>query len=168
MKKAVFLDRDGVINFERGHYTVKVSDFIINDGIGEAVKLLKDNGFGVIIISNQGGIAKGLYSHDDVLDMHLKLCEYLFEYGTNIDDFFYCPHHDSISQCLCRKPNTLLFEKAMAIYNINIDNSYMIGDSERDIIAAQKCGIKAIKIEPNKNIVEICKTIIENGKIYNA
>ena len=160
MKKAIFLDRDGVINFEHGHYTVKVEDFIINAGIGDVIRLLKDNNFIVIVISNQGGIAKKLYSNNDVFDMHIKLCEYLSEHNTKIDDFFYCPHHDNVSECLCRKPNTLLFEKAIAIYNIDTKNSYMIGDSERDIVAAQKCGINGIKIEPNQNIIEICKKII--------
>lgn len=157
----MFLDRDGVINNEPGHYTSSVDDFIINDGIGEAVKLLKNAGYLVIIISNQGGIAKGLYTNQDVLEMHLKFCEYLANYDTNIDDFYYCPHHDQISKCLCRKPGNLLFEKALAVYNINPEKSFMIGDSIRDIEAASKCGIKAFQITPNESIVPICSEIIK-------
>lgn len=159
MNKAVFLDRDGVINKETGQYTTCVEDFIINEGIGESIKILKDSGFLVIIISNQGGIAKSLYSHEDVLEMHLKLCEHLYIYNTVIDDFYYCPHHPDTSLCLCRKPDSLLLEKAIARYNISIEDSYFIGDSERDIEAARKVGIKGIKINPNENIYNICKNI---------
>jgi len=162
MNKAVFLDRDGVINFERGDYTCKIDDFIINDGVGEAIKLLKNNDFLVIIISNQAGLAKKLFSEEDLLEMHIKFCIYLDNYKTKIDDFFYCPHHPNFTNCLCRKPNSLLFEKAMAIYNIEPKISYMIGDRERDIISAEKCGIKTILIESNKNIFNICKNIVEN------
>ncbi len=160
MNKAVFLDRDGVINRERGRYTTNADEFIINDGIGEAVKLLKDNDFLVIVITNQGGIAKSLYSAEDVLEMHIKFCMYLAEFDTKIDDFYFCPHHHDYGKCLCRKPGSLLFEKAIKIYDIDTENSFMIGDSERDIIAASKCGIKGIQIEPNENILEICKQII--------
>ncbi|MCK9499566.1 MAG: HAD family hydrolase [Bacteroidales bacterium] len=164
MNKAVFLDRDGVINFEKGHYTTNLDDFIINKGVGAAIKLLKDNGYLVIVISNQGGIAKALYTHEDVLEMHIKFCEYLFEFDTKIDDFFYCPHHQDYGKCLCRKPEALLFEKAIKIYNIDVKNSLMIGDSDRDIQAAAKCGINGIKIKPNENILEICKQIV--GGVY--
>lgn len=159
MKKAVFLDRDGVINFEPGHYTCSAQEFKINDGLGESVKLLKDAGYLVIVISNQGGIAKGLYSEEDVLEMHLKFCDYLAEYDTKIDDFYFCPHHDKISKCLCRKPQSLMFEKAIAVYDIDPSMSFMIGDSKRDIEAAEKCGIKALLIKSNQNILSLCQKI---------
>ncbi len=162
MNKAVFLDRDGIINHEPGNYTCNVDDFVINDGIGESIKLLKDNGYIVIVISNQGGIAKGLYSHNDILEMHIKLCEYLSDYDTSIDDFYYCPHHNEISLCLCRKPGSLLFEKAIAVYNIDPLKSIMIGDGDRDIIAAALVGVRGIKVSPNSNILEICREIIES------
>lgn len=162
MNKAVFLDRDGIINFEPGHYTCSAGDFIINEGVGESIKLLKDKGFLVIVISNQGGIAKGLYSHEDVLEMHIKLCEYLSEFNARVDDFYYCPHHEAVSKCLCRKPGSLMFEKAVAVYDIDPFVSFMIGDGERDIIAAGKVGLKGIKVSPNTNIFEICKEITES------
>jgi D-glycero-D-manno-heptose 1,7-bisphosphate phosphatase len=160
MKKAVFLDRDGIINFEPGKYTCNVDDFIINEGIGNSIKLLRDNGFLVIIISNQGGIAKSLYNHEDVMQMHLKFCKYLENFNTIVDDFFYCPHHESVSKCLCRKPSTLMFEKAVAIYNIDVNSSFMIGDGDRDVESAEKAGIKGIKVLANSNIYELCKSII--------
>ena len=121
--------------------------------------MLKDAGFIVIVISNQGGIAKGLYTEADVNAMHKKLRDYLIEYGTDLDDFYFCPHHDSISKCLCRKPNSLMIEKAMAMYDINPAQSYMIGDGKRDIESAERAGVKGILIEPNSGILEICKKI---------
>lgn len=160
MNKAVFLDRDGVVNRELGRYCENINEFEILETVGEAVKLLKDSGFKVIIISNQGGIAKGIYTEADVNAMHEKLCKYLSQFNTAIDDFYFCPHHDSISRCLCRKPKGLLIEKAIATHNIDPAKSYMIGDSQRDIEAAQNAGVKGILIESNSGILEICKKII--------
>lgn len=159
MNKAVFLDRDGVINRELGRYCENTDEFLINDGVGTAIKMLKDAGYLVIVISNQGGIAKGIYTQDDVLDMHSKFYKYLESHKTTVDDFYFCPHHDKFTKCLCRKPNTLLFEKAMAVHKIDPSKSYMIGDGERDVEAAEKVGIKGIKIESNTSIIEICKRI---------
>lgn len=159
MNKAVFLDRDGVINRELGHYCETVEDFEILEDVGSAIKALKDAGFLVIAISNQGGIAKGLYAEADVNAMHAKLCDYLSKYDTAIDDFYFCPHHDSVNKCLCRKPNSLMIEKAMAMYDINPSQSYMIGDGKRDIEAAERAGVKGILIESNSGILEICKQI---------
>ncbi len=161
MKKVAFLDRDGVINYEPGHYTCSVNDFVINDGIGKAIKLLKDNGFLVIIISNQGGIAKGLYSVADVLTMHKKLQDFLLDYDTFVDDFFFCPHHDDVGKCLCRKPNSLMFEKALYLYKADPKLSFVIGDSRRDIEAANKVGIEGFFVESNVNILPLCKKIIK-------
>ena len=159
MRKAVFLDRDGVINKELGRYCENVDEFEILEDVGHAIKVLKDAGFLVIIISNQGGIAKGLYTEADVNDMHDKLCRHISEFGASIDDFYFCPHHDAISKCLCRKPQSLMIEKAMATYDIDPSQSFMIGDGNRDIEAAERAGIKGIKIESNSGILEICKQI---------
>ncbi len=162
MNKAVFLDRDGVINKELGHYATNIDAFVINDDIAESIYLLKERGYIVIIISNQGGIAKKLYSNSDVLAMHDKLQSYLKKHNTYVDDFYFCPHHQDFSKCICRKPDNLMLQKAIASYKINISKSFMIGDSERDIIAAKKTGISGILIEPNTSILNICKEIILN------
>jgi len=159
MNKAVFLDRDGVINRELGHYCERAEDFEILDDVGMSIKVLKDAGFLVIVISNQGGIAKGLYTADDVMEMHAKLCRHISEYDASIDDFYFCPHHDSVSKCLCRKPNSLLIEKALAAYDIDPKQSFMIGDGARDIEAAERAGVKGILIESNSGILEICKKL---------
>ncbi len=161
MNKAVFLDRDGVVNRELGHYCERVEDFEILEDVGKAIKTLKDAGFIVIIISNQGGIAKGLYTESDLEAMHAKLHEYLAGYDTQVDDIYYCPHHDSVCKCLCRKPKGLMIEKAMAEHNIDPKMSLMIGDGKRDIEAAANAGIEGILIESNSGILNICKQITE-------
>lgn len=160
MNKAVFLDRDGVVNKELGRYLHNVDEFELNAGICESVKLLKDNGFVVIVISNQGAIAKGVMTHEAIQAMHARFCKALAAVGTNVDDFYYCPHHDTMCKCICRKPDSGLLEKAIATYNIDPRKSFMIGDSDRDVEAAEKVGVKGIKTERNQNILDICKTLI--------
>ena len=141
--RAVFLDRDGVLNVERGDYTWKLEDFIVPPGVPEAVKLLKENGYILIVITNQAGIAKGLYTKKEVLSCHEKLQA---EVGGLIDDLFYSPYHPSVTQCLGRKPEPLLLERAIALYNIDPGQSWMVGDRDRDLEAAKKAGVKGIKV----------------------
>lgn len=164
MQKAVFLDRDGVINFERGTYNLSVDDFIINQGVGEAIALIKKHGFLVIVITNQGAIAKGLITQDDVEAMHHKLHNYLKQFETSVDEIYYCTHHEITSRCLCRKPSGLLIEKALARFKIDASQSFMIGDRERDIEAASAVGVKGILIDSNSSLIPICKQIVD-GKI---
>src|SRR5689334_21604175 len=116
MNKCVFLDRDGVINEEIGGYVWEVCNFTIRPGIIEVLKDLKSKGYLLIIITNQGGIARGLYSHE-----HVKNCHYHFQEqcGNLIDDLYYSPYQSSFSASLSAKPGTLLFEKAIAKYKID-------------------------------------------------
>ncbi len=159
MKKAVFLDRDGVINDGTLYYTYKKADFRLNDGVPEALAILRKAGFTLIGITNQGGISKGQYEKKNVDLVHKYMQELLAENGTQLDDIFYCPHHSNLENCLCRKPKSLLIEKAMAKYEINPKNSFLIGDSQRDIEAGEKAGLQSFKIEKNENILSICQKI---------
>lgn len=164
MNKAVFLDRDGVINREIGDYVYTVSDFKINDGIIESLRLLSDNNFLIFVISNQGGIAKGRYTFTDVERVHNYLKEELQKHKIELTEIYYCAHHtDADSHCLCRKPDSVMLEKAIARFDINTKQSYMIGDRDRDVEAGQKAGLKTIKIRSNDNILEHCKNIINNA-----
>lgn len=158
--KAIFLDRDGVINYERGDYTWKIDDFIINDGINESLSLLQKHGYLLIIISNQGGISKNIYSKSDVKILHKHLKNELLKREIQLTDIFYCPHHTRIENCICRKPDSLLFEKALAKYNINPTNSYMFGDKQSDIDSAKKLGIKGFLLKANESIFSYCQQII--------
>jgi D-glycero-D-manno-heptose 1,7-bisphosphate phosphatase len=143
MNKAVFLDRDGVLNEEIGNYVWTFDSFKIVDGIIEVLQKLKSNGYKLIVVTNQAGIAKGLYTHADVKKMHDHFQE---QSGSVIDHFYYAPGHPSVSESLMRKPDSLMWEKAMAKFNIDPSKSWMIGDKERDLIPAKKFGIKTIRV----------------------
>ncbi|MBN8825079.1 MULTISPECIES: HAD family hydrolase [unclassified Spirosoma] len=144
MNKCIFLDRDGVLNEDRTDYVYRVEDFIIPDGVPEALRLLKEAGYLLIVITNQAGIAKGLYTRDDVMTCYNYLQD---QCGKLIDDIYYCPHHPKYdSESLTRKPGSLLLEKAIAKYNIRPDASWMIGDAPRDMQAGKRVGVRTIRI----------------------
>ena len=137
--KTIFLDRDGVINKEAS-YLYKIDDFEFIDGIFDACLFFQKLGYKIIIITNQSGIARGYYSESD----YQKLTQWMlgqFE-NKNIDilDIFHCPHGPN-STCDCRKPKPGMFLNAKTKHNIDMEQSWMIGDKERDIIAANSAGI---------------------------
>ncbi|MCO6501422.1 MAG: HAD family hydrolase [Vicingus serpentipes] len=152
MRKVIFLDRDGVINFEPGDYTYQVEKFTIVDGLLEALKTLQSKGCQFIIITNQGGISKGIYNHADVDSVHQYMIKKMNEAGITILDIYYCPHHDVNEKCICRKPDSLMLEKAIARYGVDKSSALFIGDSPRDMDAAQKAGIKGLEIVKNDNL----------------
>jgi D-glycero-D-manno-heptose 1,7-bisphosphate phosphatase len=158
MNKAVFLDRDGVINRERG-FTYRLEDFELLPGLTDSLKEFRRRGFLLIVISNQSGIAKGLYTQDDVEMLHRYLNEALKKEQVEFDEIYYCVHHPDVSKCICRKPDSLFIEKALARFNIDPERSYFIGDKERDVEAGQKAGVKGILIKANTPLSEIMKLI---------
>ncbi len=162
MQKAIFLDRDGVINSDVGHYYIyKVEDFKINKGVLNSLKQFQEAGYKLFIISNQGGVAKGIYSCEDVDKVHAHLEAKLKENHICLQEIYYCPHHDSITSCECRKPSPYMINQAIEKYDIDINRSYMIGDSKRDIEAAEAAGVKGIKIEANEDITVYCDKILK-------
>jgi D-glycero-D-manno-heptose 1,7-bisphosphate phosphatase len=163
MNKAVFLDRDGVINSKgKSYYIHREEEFLFNKGVFEALRHFISKGYLLIIITNQGGIARGIYNEAQLEKLHkFMLCE-LEKAGISITDIFFCPHHPDFGECLCRKPGTLLFEQAIKKYDIDPSSSFMIGDSETDIIPARKMGITGIMIPTNGNMMEL---VVNTGKI---
>ncbi len=159
MKKVIFLDRDGVINFEPNNYTFEIEKFTIIDGLFDALKSLKHKGYEFIVITNQGGISKGLYNHNDVNSVHLYMRECFGQAEIDILAIYYCPHHAVNEKCICRKPDSLMLEKAIARYNIDKSTSYFIGDSRRDVLAAEKTGIKGIQIKTNDSLSDYLNQI---------
>ncbi len=150
MQKAAFFDRDGVINDNSQHYYVyRIEDFKFNDGVIELMKAYQQKDFLIIIISNQSGIGRKVYTINDVEILHQHVKNELLKHGITITEIYFCPHHPSTSNCLCRKPNSLLLEKAIARFDIDVEKSLLIGDSQRDIEAAQKVGLKGIKVPAN-------------------
>jgi D-glycero-D-manno-heptose 1,7-bisphosphate phosphatase len=148
MNKAIFLDRDGVLNEDKVDYVYKMEDCKIINNIPQSLKKLKEKGFLLIIITNQSGIAKGIYTQKEVLEVYdflQKNCENVF------DDHYFAPHHPKYTtESLSRKPDSLMLERAIAKYNIDIEQSWFVGDSNRDILAGQKIGIRTIKITHGK------------------
>lgn len=143
MQKCIFLDRDGVINVDHVDYTYRIEDFKVIEGVVEALQELKSRGFLLVVITNQSGISKKIYGHQDVYKCH----EYLQRQCNNlIDAFYYCPYHPVETDSLTRKPGSLMFEKAIARFNIDVKNSWMIGDKGRDLIPAKKLGIKTVLV----------------------
>ena len=150
--KAIFLDRDGVINRERGDYTWLLEDFIINEGVMDALREFQSRGYRLVVISNQGGIAKGLYTKEQADYLHLHLRRVFENSGVLLDEIYYCPHHPSVSNCLCRKPGSLLIEKALARFRLDASQCTFIGDAQRDADAAKQAGVRGIVIPPNSDL----------------
>lgn len=138
MKKAIFLDRDGTINVDKG-YVHRVEDFEFMERVPEAIAWMKQLGYLVIVLSNQSGVARGFFREQDVECLHRYINERLAEYGTGIDAFYYCPHHPQAvvetyrRECNCRKPGTGLLLQALQDYSIDLEKSWVVGDRERDL-----------------------------------
>jgi len=140
MNKAVFLDRDGTIARDV-HYCRRPEDFELLPTVPEAIKLLNENGFKVVVITNQSGIARGYFTEETLAQIHQKMKDELAKYGARVDAIYYCPHHPD-DGCQCRKPKTALFLKAAEEHNIDLKNSYMVGDQQMDIDAGKALGCK--------------------------
>ena len=144
--KAAFIDRDGVINYDYG-YVHKWKDFLFCKGVFEGLRIINDLGYKIIIITNQSGIDRGLYSEKDFQKLTSKMKKVLEERNIKITAIYHCPHHpifskDEFKNCNCRKPKPGLFLKASKDFNISMNKSFSIGDNERDLIAAKLAGIE--------------------------
>lgn len=160
MRKVIFLDRDGVINNNSLYYTYRCEDFIINAGVIESLQILSKKGFEFIIITNQSGISKGIYSKINVESVHQYLVKELNKSGISILEIYYCTHHSDVESCLCRKPNPLLIEKSIARFQIDRSQSYFIGDQQRDADTAIAANIKPVLIEPNSDLRNVIDKIM--------
>ena len=160
--KTVFLDRDGVINKERSDYVKSISELEIFPDVAKNIELLKNAGFLVVVITNQSAINRGLITHEMVNQIHVSIQNYLKANGTCVDGFFYCPHKPD-ENCNCRKPKSGLLHQAILELNIDLNSSWMIGDSNSDIEAAISIGCKAIKIDNNFSLDNAVDKILSYG-----
>jgi D-glycero-D-manno-heptose 1,7-bisphosphate phosphatase len=141
MRKAVFLDRDGVINRKarEGEYVTRWEEMQILPGVSDAIALLNRSGFRVIVVSNQRCIAKGVITTADLEALHRRLCEVLAGAGATIDAIYYCPH-ETQPPCRCRKPQPGMLLDAARDHDIDLGASWMIGDSQADVEAGRSAG----------------------------
>lgn len=141
MYKALFLDRDGVVNVEK-NYLHKIEEFELVEGIVEVCRAYQENGYLIIIVTNQSGISRGYYSEEDFAQLSQWMVEHFKTLGITITHIYHCPHHESIDGvCECRKPEPGMFLEAKKEYDLDMPHSVMIGDNERDIEAAQRAGV---------------------------
>lgn len=171
-QKAIFLDRDGTVNVYKGFLT-KTEDFELIEGAAEAIRAINKSGFLTIVVSNQPVIARGDCTFGELQDIHNKMETLLGKEGAFVDAIYYCPHHpdkgfdgerpEYKTDCDCRKPNPGMLLKAAHEWNIDLSHSYLIGDSDRDILAGQKGHVKeAIRIESDngKELRNVVKNIL--------
>jgi D-glycero-D-manno-heptose 1,7-bisphosphate phosphatase len=147
MNKAAFLDRDGVINKKAPDdgYITRWEDFEFLTGVADAIALLNRSGFLVIVITNQRGIAKGLFSVADLTRIHINMSEELASTGAHLDAIYFCPH-DYDPPCSCRKPAPGMLLTAAAEHQIDLKNSWMIGDSDSDREAGTRAGCRTMTV----------------------
>jgi len=146
VSKALFLDRDGVINQEMGDYVFKKEDFHFEDGIVDLCRKALNKGFLLIVVTNQGGIQKGLYSIEEVDRLHAWMKDYFDQHQCPITDIYFSPYHKDLGKNILSKPSSLMLEKACAKYGIDARQSWMIGDRVRDIEAGKRVGCRTVGI----------------------
>jgi D-glycero-D-manno-heptose 1,7-bisphosphate phosphatase len=169
MNKAIFLDRDGVLNHEIYDYITKPEDFEVLEYQIPPLKKLYDEGFLLIVITNQGGIAQNRYTEEILAEMHQILADKFEAQGAKITHAYYCPHHPTISgECSCRKPKSGMLLEAIATYNIDPALSVMVGDKPRDVEAANGAGVRGIEILPDEQIdYDLLKQVLANSTMKN-
>ena len=147
---AIFLDRDGTINEDPGYLT-HPSEVRLLPGVGEALRLLQEQGFCLVVVSNQSGVARGLLTEAMLEQIHVKLEALLHAEGVSLRGLYYCPHHPEGAPpygqaCDCRKPKGGLVERAAREHGLDLSRSYVIGDQHIDIELARQMGMPAILV----------------------
>lgn len=164
MKKAFFLDRDGVININKGHIK-SFKSIMLYPGINQAFRYIKKNDYLIIIITNQSAVGRGLIDEKMLNQIHERLIKKISRRKNYIDDIFYCPHHPKFGvgkykkKCLCRKPKNKMIEDAIIKWGISRKHSFMIGDNLSDYLAAKKSKIR-FHYKKNINFFNQVKSMI--------
>jgi D-glycero-D-manno-heptose 1,7-bisphosphate phosphatase len=157
-RPAAFLDRDGVLNVDHG-YTHKPDQLEWISGAPDAVRMLNNAGYIVIVITNQSGVARGYYNEPAIHKFHTHMQDALRAQGAHIDAFYYCPHHpegtvkEFAIRCHCRKPQTGMLEQAAREWQIDLGRSFLIGDKDDDMAAAATFNIRGIKFDSKVNLL---------------
>ena len=160
-KKVVLLDRDGVINKKAadGDYIRQWNEFEFLPGAIEAMRLLRENGYEIYIITNQRGIARGLMTERDLDKIHRNMEKILGQNNADITQIYYCPHSDE-DRCDCRKPKPGMLFRAAREHDFDLTKAIFIGDDKRDLEAGNASGCKVIMVEPGRGLLDITKSIL--------
>ena len=161
-RRAIFLDRDGVINKKRDDYVKSINELEIFPFVASAIKKLNNANFKVIVITNQSAINRNIITHKKVEQIHLTIQNYLKKNQSFIDAFYYCPHKPD-ENCICRKPKPGLLIKAIQDFKINPKESWMIGDSNSDLESGRLVGCNVMKINNHVNLEKAVELIIESN-----
>lgn len=164
MKKAVFLDRDGTIN-EDVNYLNHPDQIELISGAAEGIKLLSDNDFIVVVITNQSGVARGIIEEENLPLIKERLCSLLEEKGARIDGYYYCPHYPEgkvekyAVKCDCRKPESGMLRQAAEDLDIDLKESYVVGDKSCDVVLGKNVGAVSIMVKTGygESEAENCK-----------
>lgn len=151
-RRAVFVDRDGTLNPDV-RYMSRAAQLEVFHGVAEGLRWLRAHGYRILCVTNQSGVARGLYSDSDVEAIHARLNERLAREGTQVDAFYYCPHAPQ-DACRCRKPGTELFERAQAEFGIDFGASAIIGDRPLDVQAGDRLGLTTAVVRSPGHEVE--------------
>lgn len=145
-RPAVFLDRDGTLIEDPG-YLGEPDGVVLIPGVPEALRRLREAGFALVVVSNQAGVARGLFSEEDVRAVNDRLQALLASEGAAVDAWYWCPHHQEFGgPCACRKPGTELLERAARDLGLNLGASWMVGDHPTDVQAGQRAGGRGILV----------------------
>jgi D-glycero-D-manno-heptose 1,7-bisphosphate phosphatase len=172
MNKAVFLDRDGVINVEK-EYLHRVEDFEFLPGVPQALRFLQEAGFLLIVVTNQSGVARGYYSLEAVDTLHRHLQDTLEPHGVAVDGFYVCPHHpdhgdgEHTLECSCRKPLPGMIEKAVSDFRIDPARSFLVGDKLSDIAAGRAAGCRCFLVRTGYGASVPVKAVPEDVTIVD-
>ncbi len=144
----IILDRDGVINYDNPNYVKSVAEWQSLSSSLHAIALLNKHNINVIVTTNQSGIGRGIYTHDDLTNIHDKMHQELADVKAQVKKVYYCPHTDE-DKCNCRKPKTGMIEKVIADYNLSVSRfkpMFVVGDSYRDLVNTKKIGCQPILV----------------------
>jgi len=161
MNKAIFLDRDGVLNKERKDYVKTYQEIELFPNIEICISKIKKKSFLAIVITNQSAINRGLTSHENVHEIHNFIQNHLKKFNTKIDAFYFCPHRPD-ENCKCRKPKPELIQRAASDFQIDLSQSWMIGDHQKDVDAGINAGCKSIKLSIASELEHVLDQIFSN------
>ena len=162
---AVFFDRDGVLNVDVD-YLYRIEDLVWVDGAREALAYLSNLGYKIFVVTNQSGVARGYYTIEDMHKLHAHMAYELEKCGAKVEKFYYCPHHkegkvvEYAIDCDCRKPKPGMLLQAFAENDLDKEECFLIGDSKRDVEAAEAVDIKGYLFKGG-SLLEFVKNIVE-------